>query len=385
MNAKIPDLLEMMRQLVAIPSVSSVNPKFDQGNIGVVNLLAEWLKGLGFETEVMSVGGRKDKANLIATLGSGENGLVLSGHTDTVPYDKTSWSQDPFTLTEKAGLLYGLGTSDMKGFLAMIVEAASQIKANELREPLIILATADEESDMSGAKELVKQARPKARYALIGEPTENIPVRLHKGITMEGVKIIGKSGHSSNPEYGNSALEGMYRVMTVIRQWRDELQSNNRNEDFKVPVPTLNLGYIQGGDNPNRICADCELHFDLRPLPGMDLNELRQSIHQEIIAELADTGLEIEFKSLFPGIPAMETPAESELVIASEELAGNPAVAVNFATEGPFLNQLGMETVIMGPGEISQAHKPDEYLSLDRVKESQRVLSGLIRRFCINP
>ena len=123
-----------------------------------------------------------------------------------------------------------------------------------------------------------------------------------------------------------------------------------------MPVPTLNLGHIHGGDNPNRICASCELHFDLRQLPGMDMQELRGEMQTRVLGVLQDSGIEVDFESLFEGIPAMETPANAQIVQLAAKLTGHTAEAVAFATEAPYLNQLGMESVILGPGDIAQAH-----------------------------
>jgi acetylornithine deacetylase len=148
-------------------------------------------------------------------------------------------------------------------------------------------------------------------------------------------------------------------------------------------VPTVNLGHIHGGDNPNRICAQCELQFDIRPLPGMDLDQLRGEIDRRIGHRLQDSGLIFERVSLFEGTPAMETPAESAIVKAAEALTGYSAGAVAFGTEGPYLNQMGMQTVIMGPGSIEQAHQPDEFLALDQIEPGVRIIRELVTRFCL--
>lgn len=380
-----PALLEMIDALISTPSVSSVSPEYDQSNRAVINLLANWLTDLGWRAEVLPVGDGSDKANLIATLGSGPGGLVLAGHTDTVPYDAGRWQHDPFRLTRQDNKLYGLGTSDMKAFLALAIEAAGRFSAGQFKEPLILVATADEESSMIGARTLVNLGRPQARYAVIGEPTGLRPVRLHKGVMMESIALHGRSGHSSDPALGNSALEGMRLVLDELVRWRCELQARHQNSLFQVPVPTLNLGHIHGGDNPNRICADCELHIDLRPLPGMALDELRDTLQRRMQSAIADTGLELECRPLFEGTPAMETPASSEIVRCTEALTGYSASAVAFGTEGPYFNQMGMDTVVLGPGDIEQAHQPDEYLAEARIQPTLELLGKLINRFCVTP
>jgi acetylornithine deacetylase len=382
MNTPVPGLIEMLQRLVATPSVSSVSPEFDQSNRAVIDILAVWLEALGFAVEVMPLPERPEKANLIATLGAGPGGLVLAGHTDTVPYDADRWRFDPFVLTEADDRLYGLGTADMKGFFPLAIEAARRFEAEQLCSPLIILATADEESSMEGAEALVAAGRPRGRYAVIGEPTGLRPVRMHKGIMMEAIRLTGRSGHSSDPSLGVNALEGMHAVLGEILAWRAELQAAHRDPLFQVEVPTLNLGHIHGGDNPNRICGRCELHIDLRPLPGMALDALRGELVRRLERRLADSRLELEIRPLFKGTPAMETPAASALVQAAERLTGHSAEAVAFCTEGPYLQALGMETLILGPGDIDQAHQPDEYLALDRIRPTVELLEQLIGRFC---
>lgn len=380
---RVPTLLECMHALIASPSVSSVRPQWDQGNFGVVDLLDQWFKALGFKTRVMPITGQKDKYNLVASAGRGPGGLVLSGHTDTVPYDDGKWHSDPFRLEERDRRFYGLGSSDMKGFFALVIEAVRDLDPEKLRHPLTIVATADEESSMCGAKDLVNAGLQLGRYAIIGEPTGLRPVRMHKGISMEAIRLTGRSGHSSDPALGRNALEGMHRAIGTVLQWRDDLQRRYQNPAFAVDVPTINLGHVHGGDNPNRICAECELHFDIRPLPGMDIASLRVEIGERLDRDLAGSGLTLEMIPLFEGIPAMETPAQATVVQACEELTGFPAEAVAFGTEGPYFNQLGMDTVILGPGDIDQAHQPDEFLAADRIDPGVEILKKLIRRFCL--
>ncbi len=373
----------MIASLIASPSVSSVNPEFDQGNLAVIEQLADWLAPLGCQVEILPLPGRPDKADLIATWGKGPGGLVLSGHTDTVPYDEGRWTSDPFQLREAGGRLYGLGTSDMKSFLALAIEAIQSFDYHKFQQPLVLLATADEESTMAGAQLLVDQHRILGRHALIGEPTGLRPVRMHKGILMESIALHGRSGHSSDPNLGTSALEGMQKVMGEIITWRQQLQAEHRNPLFKVPYPTLNLGHIHGGDNPNRICGECELQIDLRPVPGMELDKLRSQLRSRVEKAIDGLDLTAELKPLFGGIPAMETEAHAEIVEAAERMTGNPAEAVAFGTEAPYFKELGMETVVLGPGDIQQAHQPDEYLAMDRIAPMVSILKQMIGCFCV--
>jgi len=372
----------MIAALIREPSVSSARPELDQGNRRVVDVLAGWLEDAGFRVEITPLPEHPGKANLVATLGNGPGGLILAGHTDTVPWDEGKWSHDPFQLTEADNRLYGLGTSDMKAFLALAIDALRELNVNSLREPLILLATADEETSMAGARLLAEQDSLHARHAIIGEPTGLRPVRMHKGILMEAIRLHGRSGHSSDPSLGNSALEAMHKVIGALLTWRSQLQEQHRNPLFEIPVPTLNLGHIHGGDNPNRICPDCELHIDLRPLPGMALDELRKQLHDCVTGALADSGIRIEFESLFDGIPAMETSATAEITRLAEQLTGHTAEAVAFGTEAPYLRQLGTDTIVLGPGDIAQAHQPDEYLAMERLQPTTRLLQALVKSVC---
>ncbi|WP_417538770.1 acetylornithine deacetylase [Marinobacter sp.] len=379
----VPGVRDMLTTLVSLPSISSASAEWDHSNEPVVRRLGEWLEALGFAVELLAVPDMPGKYNLIATLGSGSGGLVLAGHTDTVPFDDQRWQSDPFTLTERDNRWYGLGTCDMKGFFPLAIEAAKAFTAADLKQPLIILATADEETSMNGARALAEAGKPKARYAVIGEPTSLRPVRMHKGIMMERLTFEGQSGHSSDPSLGRNALEGMHEALGELLALRTDWQAQYRNPNFEVQVPTLNLGCIHGGDNPNRICARCELHFDLRPLPGMSMENLRQDILHRLRPLAERRELTMEFEPLFDGVPPFETPADAALVKACEALTGHTAHAVAFATEAPWLQKLGMETLVLGPGSIDQAHQPDEFIEMSQLEPTVKILQGLIRQFCL--
>lgn len=376
---------DMLAQLVALPSVSSADPRLDQGNRAVIECLASFLADEGFAVEIMPLPGENGKANLIATRGQGAGGLILSGHSDTVPCDAHLWQSDPFQLIQKDQRLYGLGATDMKGFFPLVIEALKTFRAVDFKQPLIVVATANEETSMSGARALLAQGRPKSRFALIGEPTSLRPIRLHKGITMETIRLQGRSGHSSNPALGVNALDAMSKVLTNILEWRNELATRKNNRLFVVPHTTVNLGCIHGGDNANRICGSCELHIDIRPVPGMSLEELRAELKARLLPLAETEGVLLQMESLFPGIPAFETPENSELVRLAEKLTGHRAEAVSFGTEAPFLQALGCETLILGPGNIDQAHQANEYIELDQVSRGITLLQQCIQTLCVEP
>ncbi len=363
--------------------MSSCSPAFDQSNRQVIDQLAEWLEELDFNCEIVPLSNNPNKANLIATLGTGSGGLVLSGHTDTVPYDDGKWRSDPFTLTERDQRFYGLGSSDMKGFFAIAIEAAKQYQAKDLKHPLIILATADEESSMQGARDLANSGGALGRYAVIGEPTSLQPIRLHKGILMDQITVHGSTGHSSNPAAGLNSLDIMHKVMSELMLFRSEMAARYQNSSFAVDIPTMNLGCIHGGDNPNRICKQCELQFDIRALPGMDTDLLRSDIGKRIERIAVETGSHIDYQALVQGVSPFEQAADSKLVSVAEQLTGLTSGAVAFGTEAPLLQSMGMETIVLGPGSIDQAHQPDEYMELHQIKPCVKLLSQLIDTFCI--
>lgn len=383
-----PSLRDMIAELIAQPSVSCSDPALDMSNRAVAETLATWLDDFGMDCELMPISTSSDKVNLIARLGAAasaasDNGLVLAGHLDTVPYDATGWESDPFTLSERNGNYYGLGTTDMKGFLAIAADVAREYSTAQFKAPLTILASADEECGMDGARALADSGRQLGRHALIGEPTNLVPIHRHKGIFMEAIRVMGKAGHSSNPAHGTNAIEGMREVMNTLANFRQELSQQISEDDFPVRHATLNLGVLRGGDSPNRIPAHCELQVDLRFLPGMDIDALRSELRQRASSVLANTDYRVEYDELFVGTPAMDTKPDAEIVRMAEKISGQSSQSVDFGTEGAFYNRMGMDTVILGPGDIALAHQPNEYLAIERIEPMRVILRSLIEHFCI--
>ncbi|MBD9426309.1 acetylornithine deacetylase [Pseudomonas sp. PDM15] len=377
----LPSLQDQFAALIAAPSVSCTQPHWDQSNRAVIDLLAGWLSDLGFSCEIQDVA--PGKANLLATLGNGPGGLVLAGHSDTVPFDAALWQSDPLKLTAQGNRWVGLGVCDMKGFFPLVIEAVRGLLDQPFRQPLLVLATCDEESSMAGARALAEAGRPLGRAAVIGEPTGLKPIRLHKGVMMERIDILGQSGHSSDPSLGHSALEAMHDAIGALRELRSQWQREFNNPQFGVPQPTLNLGCIHGGDNPNRICGQCSLEFDLRPLPGMDPEQLRAAIRGKLRPLAERHQVKIDYAPLFANVPPFEQSADSELVRLAEKLTGHAAQSVAFGTEAPYLQQLGCETIVLGPGDIACAHQPGEFLELSRIEPTVSLLRQLIQHYCL--
>ena len=384
MSNETKSLMSQLNAIVSLPSVSSAIPELDTSNAEVIEFLANSFDSLGFSCEIIPCNKSKQKLNLIATYGTGPGGLVLSGHTDTVPFDEKLWKFDPFKATESDGKIYGLGITDMKGFFPIVLESIKPLMKEKFKEPLIVLATADEETSMQGARTIAEIGRPVARAAVIGEPTGLQPVKAHKGMMMDSIRLIGKSGHSSDPTLGVNALDGMHRVITDLMLYRDELRDKYSSNLFSVPQPTLNLGCIHGGDNPNRICGECELKFDMRLTPGMNIDSVRSDINTRLKKITEPLNLSFEMNAVFTGIPAFFAKENSELLKTAEALTGHNGITVGFGTEGPFLRDLGMDTIVMGPGNIDQAHKPDEYMSIDMINPTIKILRQLVSDYCLN-
>ena len=376
----LPDIMDMLKTLVGEPSVSCIDPAIDQSNAAVVDHLANWLDDLGFEVEILPVPDKPGKANVIGRRGSGIDGLVLSGHTDTVPFDDARWQSDPFKVTERDSKLYGLGTCDMKGFFPVALAAAARHADSKFAKPLTIIGTADEESTFAGARHLAARGIPIAAAAVIGEPTSMVPIRAHKGFTSASIAIQGSSGHSSNPAMGDNALDAMYHVMGALMAFRKELAQRHSDPSFEVRVPTLNLGCLHAGDSPNRICGHAALEIDLRVLPGMDTAAVLDTLGERVQAACAPTPVTVTVVN--QPVQPYETPPDGVLVKTLEALSGKRARTVAFGTEAPFFQALGMETVVFGAGSIDQAHQPDEYLDGAQIKPMEDALVALIARYC---
>ena len=379
----LPTFREMLGTLIAEPSVSCTCADVDQSNLRVVEHLAGWLEDLGASVEMMLLPGVAGKANLIATFGAGEGGLVLAGHTDTVPFDEAAWRQDPFAMTERDDRFYGLGACDMKGFFPVALSAAAAFAGRKLRAPLVLAATCDEESSMAGGRFLMESGKPRAAAAIIGEPTGLQPIHAHKGFMLISIQLEGAAGHSSNPALGRNALDAMHSVMTELMRFRGALAREHRSPLFEIEVPTLNLGCLRAGDNPNRICGHAELQIDLRLLPGMDSGRVLERLRTRVEAVATAAGTPATITPLHPPVPAFETAQDGRLVQLLSGLSGNAPGSVSFGTEAHFYQCLGLETVVFGPGSIDQAHQPNEFLAHKQVAPAQSALEQAIAHYCL--
>ncbi len=389
--SKLPNFKHALTQLIACPSISSTQASWDQGNLEVIQLLATWFEQLGFTIDIQKIPGvHKDsdnKYNLLAKLGSGEGGLLLAGHSDTVPFDESRWQSDPMSVVDTDNKFFGLGTCDMKGFFAFILQVCKGLNAKQLKKPLYILATADEETTMAGARFFAQSQAVKPEVAIIGEPTNLVPVIMHKGHMSHRISVQGQSGHSSKPNLGVNAIEIMYQVIGALIKLKEKFTLNYKNEAFDVPGPTLNLGAIKGGDNANRICGHCDLDIDLRSLPGMSDDELLHWLSEALKPLAQKYPSRISFKELHPSSPSFEQEKcandEECLISIAEEISDHSCCAANYATEAPFIQQLGCQTIVLGPGSIDQAHQPNEFLAHSEIEKTETLLVKMIQRYCL--
>ncbi|ENM3963700.1 acetylornithine deacetylase [Vibrio cholerae] len=375
----LPSFLEVYEGLISTSSISSTDARWDEGNEQVIAKLADWLSALGFSIQIEQVA--PNKQNLIAKLGSGEGGLLLAGHSDTVPFDEGRWNYNPHALTQANNRFYGLGTADMKGFFAFIYEAVKNVDWSKQTKPLYVLATCDEETTMLGARHFTENVPFKPDYCIIGEPTSLVPIRAHKGHVANAIRVTGKSGHSSNPALGVNAIEIMHEVLFALMQLRDRLIKEYHHPGFEIPTPTLNLGHIHGGDSPNRICGCCELHYDVRPLPGISLDGLDNLMRDALREVQQKWPGRIELVPLHDPIPGYECAHDHPFIHGISEICEQEAQTVNYCTEAPFLQQI-CPTLVLGPGSIDQAHQPDEFLAFEFIDPTVRVLSRAMQKYC---
>ncbi len=374
--------IDRYTQIINSNSISAFDEKIDVSNRPIIDLLATWFRDFGFDISIQPVPNTRNKFNLLAKIGSGEGGLLLSGHSDTVPFDEGRWLQDPFKLLQKDDRLYGLGTCDMKGFFAFILEALADVPLEKLQKPLYILATADEETSMAGARFFAQQQLIKPDMAIIGEPTELKPICKHKGHMAHSINIEGKAGHSSDPAKGVNAIEIMYQAIGQLLELKQSIAARYQDPAFSVPEATMNLGHIHGGDGENRICGHCQLNFDLRAVPGLSDDEAIELIDAALAPVQSAFPGRLTRELMYPTAPSFACRDEHGIIDLASAITGFEAVSANYATEGPFINELGCDTLILGPGSIEQAHQPNEFIDLSYVHPTVRILKGLIKQVC---
>lgn len=331
------------------------------------------------------------KANLWATIGPEiDGGVVLSGHSDVVPVSDQIWASDPFEMIIRDGKLFGRGTCDMKGFIAAALAMAPTFATADLKRPVHFAFTYDEEVGCLGAQaliEVLRRAPTRPAIALIGEPTEMRVIEGHKGCCEYTTRFTGLTGHSSAPDAGVNAVEYAVRYVSHLLSLRPELARRApENGGFTPPWTTVNVGRLHGGVAHNVIAGTAEVEWEFRPVQATDYDyissEMRSYAWDVLLPEMRsvfpDATIATETIGEVVGLEPMETNAARDLV--SELTGANSADVVSFGTEAGLFQSLGIDAVVCGPGDIAQAHKPDEYLSIDQLDACLSVLRGLARQ-----
>jgi acetylornithine deacetylase len=375
----------MIERLVAFNTVSR------DSNLGLIEWVRDYLHARGAKTRLThDASGRK--ANLFATLGdSPKPGLILSGHTDVVPVEGQDWDTDPFALTEREGRLFARGSADMKGFIGIILSQAPKfvdaLNAGRLDAPLHYALSYDEEVGCLGVRGLIKDLEEngiRPAGCVVGEPTSMQPIIAHKGTHRFRCSVHGREAHSSYVTHGVNAIEYAARLVVYIRQLADRLaQIEKRDYGFTVPYSTLSTGLIRGGIAANVIPKDCEFQFDMRTLPQASPDALHQEIRgyaEELAREMKavdpQSGIDLVWASQTVGLAASESDA---IVQWALKLSGNSTAGkVSYGTEAGLFQKMGVATVICGPGDIAQAHRPNEFVAMEQLAQCEAFMHRIL-------
>lgn len=377
--------VEMIRTLVGFPTVSR------DSNLELIHYLRDYLKPHGADLRLTYDDARR-KANLFATLGQGEGGVVLSGHTDVVPVEEQPWDTEPFALREYDGRLYGRGTADMKSFLACILIIVPEIVERGLMEPLHLAFSYDEEVGCLGVGRLIADlthAGIRPRACIVGEPTLMKPVIAHKGKKSYRCSVTGLAGHSAYAPDGVNAVEYAAEAVAFLKGMaRRHRDRGPYDRGFDVAHTTVHTGVMHGGIALNVIPHECTFDFEFRHLPGDDPDQLFREFTDYIRTVLEPEMQKVHSGAAFrieplSGFRMLDTSPESEVVALVQELTGEREFGkVSFATEAPQFDQSGIPTVVCGPGSIEQAHKPNEFVTLEQVAKCEAFLRRLADRVC---
>jgi acetylornithine deacetylase len=377
---------EMLARLIAFPSIST------SSNLDLIHFCRGWLRDHGVEsTLVMSPGG--DKANLFATIGPEvEGGIVLSGHTDVVPVEGQAWTSDPWTLTERDGRLYGRGTCDMKGFDALVLALVPDMVRAPLKRPVHIALSYDEELACRGAPSMVREmveAVPPPSAVIVGEPTRHAVVTGHKASVQLRTEVTGFAVHSSRIDQGVSAVMNAARLIA----WHEDVMAENQRradpaDPFEPPYTTLHCGMVAGGSAANIVSSSAWFYSDIRAIPSEDPADyleryrayIRDVVEPRMKAVVPATGVAVEPIAEVPGLRPENDGAAERLM---RRLTGdNGTHVVSYGTEAGIFQRAGWSSVVCGPGDIAQAHQPDEYIEISELAAGERLLRRLVDELC---
>lgn len=391
-------LYEVLERLVAFDTVSI------HSDVPAMEYLAGEFDGAGFETALHHLdAGGVPQANLVAWAGPPRpDGLIISGHLDTVPIEgQPGWERDPFRVEIAGDRIFGRGTADMKGFLAQCAEAARTIDLGHLTRPLVFVFTADEEVGMRGAASVAPALRdllgdvPRPNLAWIGEPTSFSIFHAHKCVTAFEIKVRGRGGHSGNPELGVNSIAVMGKAIETIGRLQAE-RRDTRNREFtaifpEAPYDVMNFGTITGGVASNIIAEQCAMRMTYRSLPDADPLELYREIERRLRAlDMHDYGSPHHVATIELGKPTVappllsprDTPLERALFAVTGETVARGAP---FATDGAWFAREGIVTLICGPGEFEQAHQPNESIARVAFERGPATIAAVVERMCCRP
>jgi acetylornithine deacetylase len=375
-----PKALELVQSLVRINTVSR------NSNVALIHLVRDTLQKIGVRSR-LTYNRDKTKANLFATLGEGKPaGIILSGHTDTVPWDGQDWTVDPLGGLVRDGNLYGRGSADMKGFIGLALAYAEQFAHSPAPFAIHLALSYDEEIGCFGVKELIadmKDAGIQPLACIVGEPTNMVPAIAHKGVYRYRCCVRGKEAHSSLTPQSVNAIEEAAKLITHIRGMADEMRANEpRYEGFDVPFSTASVGQFQGGIADNVVPRDAWFHYEFRDLPTADVVSMqKQVLAQSNIAQTAMKKVAPEAGFSFETIcevPSFLGSANDAITQLAQRLSGEASTTlVAFGTEAGIFKNAGIPTVVCGPGSINQAHQPDEFVSLAQLARCEQFMQKL--------
>jgi acetylornithine deacetylase len=373
----------MIHKLVGFDTTSR------ESNLALIEFARDWLDSFGIKSELVFDGPRR-KASLFATIGPADTaGIMLSGHSDVVPVDGQDWRSEPFKATEKDGRLYARGSSDMKSFIAVALALVPDFTGAKLKTPIHLGITYDEEIGCLGVRPLIaalakRPVRP--RLCIIGEPTMMQPVIANKGKRSYACRVRGHESHSALAHAGVNAVEAAAEIVAHIKAMaRQRRREGPFDRDFMPPYSTIHVGTIHGGTALNIVARDCRFEFEIRDLPGDDAEAVRTEIErfaQGLLPEMQAVSREtaIAFDELNV-TPALSTAPDAEITQLAQTLSGaNATGKVSYTTEGGLYQHAGIPTVICGPGSIEQAHRPNEFVALDQVKQCEAFMHRLLER-----
>ncbi len=383
-----PEALAMIDRLIAIPTVSR------DSNLGVIELARDHLAALGLKPRLVYDASRR-KANLFCTLADVPErvktaGIVLSGHTDTVPVEGQEWSSDPFKASHRDGRIHGRGTADMKGFIAIALAWVPRFLAAQHVMPVHLSLTFDEETTFLGVNTLVADltdAGIRPTGCIIGEPTDMRAIVAHKGKRDFCCKVRGREAHSALAPTAVNAIEFAALLIAFIRAQADRLARDEpKDARFAIPHSTLQTGVIHGGIAVNVVPKDCQFDFEMRNIPATPHDALTQPIldyaRSELLPRMKQVAPEADIAfQMGMDLPAFGIDPAAPVVQWAMDLARTSHLgtgAVSFATEASVFQRIGIPTVVMGPGSIDQAHKPDEFITYDQVAACEAFFARLI-------